>query len=76
MWALLNGEEETGVTAHFIENEKIDCGRIIKQAKLSIEPSDNDGTLRLKLARLSGVVLNEALNLLPNIDKKKTANSR
>lgn len=71
VWALLNGEEETGVTAHFIENEKIDCGRIIKQAKLSIEPSDNDGTLRLKLARLSGVVLNEALNLLPNIDKKK-----
>ncbi|MBI3354276.1 MAG: methionyl-tRNA formyltransferase, partial [Nitrospirae bacterium] len=71
VWALLNGEEETGVTAYFIEDEKIDCGRIIKQAKLMIEPSDNDGTLRLKLARLSGNVLNEVLNLLPNIDKKK-----
>ncbi len=71
VWALLNGEKETGVTAHFIEDEKIDCGRIIKQGKLRIEPSDTDGTLRLKLARLSGVVLNEALNLLPNIDKKK-----
>lgn len=70
VWALLNGEEEAGVTAHFIEDEKIDCGRIIKQAKLRIEPSDTDGTLRFKLAKLSEHVLVETLNLFPDIDKK------
>lgn len=64
VWALTNGEEETGVTVHFIEDKKIDRGRIIEQARLKIEPSDTDGTLRLKLAKLSEGVLAEALSLI------------
>lgn len=64
VWALINGEKETGVTAHFIEDEKIDCGRIITQEKIEIEPSDNDGTLRRRLATLSEKVLIDTLSLI------------
>ncbi len=70
VWALLNGEEETGVTVHFIENAKIDSGRIITQARLKIEPSDNDGTLRHRLAVLSEEVLPDAINTLLTTDKR------
>ncbi len=64
VWALINGEKETGVTAHFIEDEKIDCGRIITQEKIKIDPSDNDGTLRRKIATLSEKVLIDTLSLI------------
>jgi methionyl-tRNA formyltransferase len=64
VWALVNGEKETGVTAHFIEDEKIDCGRIITQEKIKIEPLDNDGTLRRKIATLSEKVLIDTLSLI------------
>ncbi len=64
VWALMNGEEETGVTAHFIEDERVDSGRIIAQTKLKIEPADNDGVLRFKLVNLSESVLTKALSLV------------
>ncbi len=64
VWALLNGEKETGMTAYFIEDEKIDCGRIITQEKIKIKPSDNDGTLRRRLAKLSEKVLIDTLSLV------------
>jgi len=69
-WALMNGEEETGVTVHFIEDEKPDEGRIIAQVSLKIDPMDNDGILRLKLAVLSEGVLIEALNRILTKDKE------
>ena len=34
VWALMNGEKETGVTIHFIEDERIDNGNIITQSRL------------------------------------------
>lgn len=70
VWALINGESETGVTAHFIEDKKIDSGRIISQAKLKIRPSDTDGHLRYKLGRLSKKVLKKAISLVLVKDKK------
>ena len=63
-WVLMNGEKETGVTAHFIENDKIDSGRVISQDRLKIEESDNDGTLRHKLSKLSEKTLRDSLNLI------------
>lgn len=71
VWALLNGEEETGVTVHFIEDEKIDNGCIITQSRLRIEPADTDGALRFKLAAFSENVLTEALKLVLQNDKNK-----
>jgi len=70
VWALINGEGETGVTAHFIEDEKIDSGRIISQSKLKIRPSDTDGRLRHKLSMLSKKVLKKAISLVLAKDKK------
>jgi len=69
-WTLINGENETGATVHFIEDEKIDNGRIITQVKLKIEPSDTDGILRYKLARLSENMLTDSLNLILTKDKE------
>lgn len=61
---LLNGEKETGITIHFIENEQIDCGRIISQTTLKIEPDDTDGSIRRKLAKLSEKILIKAIHLI------------
>jgi methionyl-tRNA formyltransferase len=47
-WAIINGDKETGVTTFFIE-EQIDTGNIIFQEKVTIEPSDNIGSLYEKL---------------------------
>jgi methionyl-tRNA formyltransferase len=64
VWMLMNDEKEAGVTVHFIENEKVDAGRIITQRTLKIDPSDNEGTLRCKLAKFSEIALAEALTLV------------
>lgn len=48
MWALLNGDSETGVTLHYID-EGIDSGDIISQKKVKINP------------RISGFELNNVL---------------
>ncbi len=70
-WVLLNGEEETGVTVHFIEDSNIDSGRIIAQARLNINHSDNDGILRYRLAVLSEDVLLDAINMILTTDKTR-----
>ncbi|AGA78697.1 methionyl-tRNA formyltransferase [Echinicola vietnamensis] len=56
-WAIINGEEETGVTTFFLKHE-IDTGSIIYQEKEPILPQDNIGSLYEKLmARGSKLVL-------------------
>lgn len=47
-WAVINGDKESGITTFFLKHE-IDTGDIIHQEKVSIEPSDNAGTLHDKL---------------------------
>jgi methionyl-tRNA formyltransferase len=69
-WVLMKGEKETGVTVHFIEDERIDSGRIITQRRLKIVPSDTDGTLRCKLAVQSEEVLAEAIQLVMCRDRE------
>lgn len=70
VWALLNGEKETGITIHFIENEQIDCGQIILQTKLKIESNDTDGSIRRKLAKLSEKALINAIHLILSEDRE------
>lgn len=69
VWVLMNGEEETGITAHFIEDETVDSGRIIFQSILRIFQEDTDGMLRFRLAELSKVTLATAINLVLTQDK-------
>ena len=56
-WAIINGENETGVTT-FLLNHQIDTGDIIGQVRCPILPSDNIGTLYDKLMNIgSGLVI-------------------
>ena len=56
-WALVNGEQLTGVTTFFID-EKIDTGAIILQEELLVSDEDTVGTLHDKLMALgSSLVL-------------------
>ncbi|MBA4368368.1 MAG: hypothetical protein C0403_12120 [Desulfobacterium sp.] len=69
VWALMNGEEETGISIHFIENETIDSGRIILQSRVKIMPEDTDGTLRYRLDQLSKTTLARAINPVLTYDR-------
>ena len=56
-WAIINGEEKTGVTTFFID-EKIDTGAIILQAEAPIEKTDNVADLHDRLMELgAGLVV-------------------
>ncbi|AXH98436.1 formyl transferase [Sporosarcina sp. PTS2304] len=48
VWALLNGEVETGITFHYIDNG-VDTGRIILQEKVAINKDDTAYSLYHKL---------------------------
>ncbi len=47
-WALMHGDQETGVTSFFLRHE-IDTGDLILQAKTPIDPADDFGSLYDKL---------------------------
>ncbi|MBC7426228.1 MAG: methionyl-tRNA formyltransferase [Bacteroidia bacterium] len=47
-WAIINGEEKTGVTTFFLKHE-IDTGNILLQEEVIINKIDNAGTLHDKL---------------------------
>jgi len=62
-WALIRGDEETGVTIMWVTYE-VDTGPILLQKPVPIRPSDNAGTLSAKLAEEGGALLVESLNKL------------
>jgi methionyl-tRNA formyltransferase len=47
-WALMHGDQETGVTSFFLRHE-IDTGDLILQEKLAIDPDDDFGSVYDKL---------------------------
>lgn len=61
--ALINGEEETGVTIMQMD-EGIDTGDILLPARLRIEDNDTAGSLADKLAKLGSEALIEAIEQL------------
>jgi len=62
-WAIIKGEEETGVTIMKME-EKLDRGGIILQKKIDILPDDDAVRLHDKLSILGKEALGEALDLI------------
>lgn len=54
--AILNGEEESGVTI-FLMDKGIDTGKIIALEKIKINPSDNTLTLSEKMSKLASDLL-------------------
>ena len=61
-WALLNGEEETGVTIMKVIPE-LDAGDIISQKRVKIEKEDNAKTLHDKLSEVGAELLVETIPL-------------
>jgi methionyl-tRNA formyltransferase len=51
-WAIQNGDSETGVSIHLV-NQEIDAGKIIAQKIISIDITDNSKTLLEKLDKVS-----------------------
>ncbi len=78
-WAIINGEEKTGVTTFFID-EKIDTGEIILQKELLIHKDETVGELHNRLMNLGAelvtyTVFNIKENSIttqkqPELDKK------
>jgi methionyl-tRNA formyltransferase len=68
-WAVINGDNETGVTTFFIQQE-IDTGNIIFAEKLPILPEDNAGTIHDKLMELGASLVVKTVRAAPKIFKE------
>ena len=64
-WALINGDEETGLSTFFIE-PKVDTGAVICQHRLSIRPDDNYSGLSKRMGSLGSDLLLKTINLIEN----------
>jgi len=68
-WALMNGDNVTGVSIFQIE-KKVDTGGIIHLEKIKIQNQDNFETLSVKLSELGSKALLKSLRLIENDDFK------
>ena len=59
-WAVINGENITGVTTFMID-KKIDTGGIILRSECRVEPTDTAGTLHDKLMELGSALVIETV---------------
>lgn len=60
-WVMANGERETGVTVHHLD-EGIDTGDIIMQQAIAIMPGDSERTLQRRTAALAADLLPAVIN--------------
>lgn len=65
-WAIINGEQQTGVTTMFIE-EHLDSGPILLQRPTSIGPSETAPELMSRLAGVGAGLLGETLTRLDEL---------
>lgn len=64
-WAIMNGEQETGVTTFFID-DKIDTGEILLQRRTGISENDTAGSLHDKLMHLGADLVLETVDKIAN----------
>ena len=62
-WALINGEQETGVTTFFLSHE-IDTGHIIFREKTSILEEDNAGSLHDRLMAMGAKLVTRTVDAI------------
>ena len=70
-WAIINGEEKTGVSTFFID-EKIDTGAVILKAETNISETETAGELHDRLMLLGAETVVETLKLIENNQVKTT----
>ena len=71
-WALANGDDESGVTVHWVD-PSFDTGAILVQKPLSISADDTVISLAEKSAELGADLLVEAVNLIIQGDPPRNA---
>ncbi|MEO8773983.1 MAG: methionyl-tRNA formyltransferase [Gelidibacter sp.] len=74
-WAIINGEEKTGVTTFFID-DKIDTGAIILQKEVAIKEDETVGTLHDKLQHIGSDLVIETLQLVQKGEVTTTIQSK
>jgi len=74
-WAIVNGENETGVTTMFIE-PTLDTGPILLQRKTEIHDAETAEKLMERLSLLGADLLGETLSQLENIVPRQQDDSR
>ncbi|MBN1995116.1 MAG: hypothetical protein JW953_20660 [Anaerolineae bacterium] len=62
-WAVANGEKESGVTIHWVD-EKFDTGDLLLQEKIAIDPTGTLTSLQYKSAVVGADMLVKAVNLV------------
>jgi methionyl-tRNA formyltransferase len=63
VWAIANGDEETGVTLHWVD-EKFDTGDVLLQAAIPIQPADTLTGLQYKSAQVGAELLVRGVELI------------
>ncbi|WP_026423032.1 methionyl-tRNA formyltransferase [Actinokineospora inagensis] len=74
IWALINGEEEVGVTAHMMD-ETLDAGPIVEQRAVPVGPRDTSADLFEKTLALFGPITIDGLAAI-EAGKEFTAQDR
>ncbi|MGO9481541.1 MAG: methionyl-tRNA formyltransferase [Candidatus Kryptoniota bacterium] len=62
-WAIINGEQKTGVTTFFLD-EKVDTGKIILQKETSIGENETAGEVAQRLSMLGAGLVVETIKLI------------
>lgn len=62
-WAIINGEQETGVTTFFLTHE-IDTGKVILREKLNIGQEDNAGQIHDQLMHIGAELVRRTVDLI------------
>lgn len=68
-WAIINGEEKTGVTTMLMD-EGMDTGPILLQQEVKIEEDDTAGSLSQKLSKIGARLMTQTLEGLKKGDTK------
>jgi methionyl-tRNA formyltransferase len=74
-WAIVNGEEVTGVTTMFVA-EELDAGPILLQAETGIGPRETAPELMARLSELGAEILSQTLRGLDTIVPREQDNSQ
>ncbi len=62
-WAVINGEEETGVTTFFLQHD-IDTGNIIAQRKTPIGPDETVGDVYERLMKMGAELVTDTVDMI------------
>lgn len=72
-WPIINGDKETGITVHFV-NEGIDTGDIIIQRKIKIRDDEYVSDLQKRMLDIYSTIMVEAINQIRGNKKNKKQN--